>query len=253
MKKENKIEDKIENKIENKAGRAAAQGELLCVRDLHKRYAVENSRTMKREYTEVIQEISLTVRANESVCIMGRSGCGKTTLLKILGGLLAPTAGSVYYKGENLFRYRQKRMEEYRRTQVGFVFQDYKLLDHLTVRDNMILPLMLEHKDVEAAVRKVEEMADRLQIAGRLEYYPGELSGGEKQRAAIGRALMNDPELILADEPTGNLDEASGRIVMELLTGLQKELHKTLILVTHDKEIADHCDRTIMIRDGRIS
>ena len=106
---------------------------------------------------------------------------------------------------------------------------------------------------MEAAVRKVEEMADRLQIAGRLEYYPGELSGGEKQRAAIGRALMNDPELILADEPTGNLDEASGRIVMELLTGLQKEMHKTLILVTHDKEIADYCDRTIMIRDGRIS
>ena len=144
-------------------------------------------------------------------------------------------------------------MEEYRRTQVGFVFQEYKLLDHLTVRDNMILPLMLEHKDVEAAVRKVEEMADRLQIAGRLEYYPEELSGGEKQRAAIGRALMNDPELILADEPTGNLDEASGRIVMELLTGLRKEMHKTLILVTHDKEIADYCDRTIMIRDGRIS
>ena len=123
-----KKEDKIENKIENKAGRAAAQGELLCVRDLHKRYAVENSRTMKREYTEVIQEISLTVRANESVCIMGRSGCGKTTLLKILGGLLAPTAGSVYYKGENLFRYRQKRMEEYRRTQVGFVFQELSLI-----------------------------------------------------------------------------------------------------------------------------
>ena len=189
MKKENKIE----NKIENKAGRAAAQGELLCVHDLHKRYAVENSRTMKREYTEVIQEISLTVRANESVCIMGRSGCGKTTLLKILGGLLAPTAGSVYYKGENLFRYRQKRMEEYRRTQVGFVFQEYKLLDHLTVRDNMILPLMLEHKDVEASVRNVEEMADRLQIAGRLESYPGELSGLEKQRAAFGRALMNVP------------------------------------------------------------
>ena len=243
---------KTEKKTEKKTGRATAPGELLCVRDLYKRYAAENNRTMKREYLEVIREISLTVRENESVCIMGRSGCGKTTLLKILGGLLAPTAGSVYYKGEDLFRSRRKRMEEYRRTQVGFVFQDYKLLEHLTVRDNMILPLMLEHGDVEASVRKVEEMADRLQIAGRLAYYPGELSGGEKQRAAIGRALMNDPELILADEPTGNLDEASGRIVMELLTGLQKELHKTLVLVTHDREIADHCDRTITIRHGRI-
>ncbi len=239
-------------KTENKTGRAAESDELLCVRDLCKRYAVENNRTMKREYSEVIREVSLTVRKNESVCIMGRSGCGKTTLLKILGGLLAPTAGSVYYKGEDLFRCRWKRMEEYRRTQVGFVFQDYKLLDHLTIRENMILPLMLEHEDVETSVRKVGEMADRLQIAGRLDYYPGELAGGEKQRAAIGRALMNDPELILADEPTGNLDEACGRIVMELLTGLQKKLHKTLVLVTHDREIADHCDRTITIRHGRI-
>lgn len=226
--------------------------ELLNVCDLEKSYYTENSRTMKREKTEVLKNISLRITENESVCIMGRSGCGKTTLLRILGGLLAPTAGTVYYRGEKISDYRRVRMEEYRRTQVGFVFQDYKLLDHLTIMDNMLLPLMLDHREVKMSVRKVEEMAEMLQISDRLDYYPHELSGGEKQRAAIGRALMNDPKLILADEPTGNLDEASGQMVMELLIRLQKDLHKTLVLVTHDKEVADFCGRVINIKAGRV-
>lgn len=226
--------------------------ELLNVCDLEKSYYTENSRTMKREKTEVLKNISLRITENESVCIMGRSGCGKTTLLRILGGLLAPTAGTVYYRGEKIADYRRVRMEEYRRTQVGFVFQDYKLLDHLTIMDNMLLPLMLDHREVKMSVRKVEEMAEMLQISDRLDYYPHELSGGEKQRAAIGRALMNDPKLILADEPTGNLDEASGQMVMELLIRLQKDLHKTLVLVTHDKEVADFCGRVINIKAGRV-
>lgn len=226
--------------------------DLLNVCDLEKSYYTENSRTMKREKTEVLKNISLRFTENESVCIMGRSGCGKTTLLRILGGLLAPTAGTVYYRGEKISDYRRVCMEEYRRTQVGFVFQDYKLLDHLTIMDNMLLPLMLDHREVKMAVRKVEEMAEMLQISDRLDYYPHELSGGEKQRAAIGRALMNDPKLILADEPTGNLDEASGQMVMELLIRLQKDLHKTLVLVTHDKEVADFCGRVINIKAGRV-
>ena len=200
----------------------------------------------------MLKNISLRITENESVCIMGRSGCGKTTLLRILGGLLAPTAGTVYYRGEKIADYRRVRMEEYRRTQVGFVFQDYKLLDHLTIMDNMLLPLMLDHREVKMSVRKVEEMAEMLQISDRLDYYPHELSGGEKQRAAIGRALMNDPKLILADEPTGNLDEASGQMVMELLIRLQKDLHKTMVLVTHDKEVADFCGRVINIKAGRV-
>lgn len=149
--------------------------------------------------------------------------------------------------------YGRKRMEAYRRAQVGFVFQDYKLLEHLTIMDNMILPLMLDHREVKESVSKVEGMARMLQIADKLDYYPNELSGGEKQRAAIGRALMNDPPLILADEPTGNLDEASGRMVMELLIRLQKDLHKTLVLVTHDKEIADFCSCMVMMKDGRLA
>lgn len=225
--------------------------ELLRVCDLKKSYAIENSRTMKREKVEVLKEISFEIAEGESLCIMGKSGCGKTTLLKILGGMLAPTDGGVFYKGEGLAAYGQKRMEAYRRTQVGFVFQDYKLLDHLTVFDNMILPLMLDHREVKESVGKVEAMAGMLQIEKKLDYYPNELSGGEKQRAAIGRALMNDPPLILADEPTGNLDEISGRMVMELLIKLQKNLQKTLVLVTHDREVADFCGRLITMKDGR--
>ena len=177
--------------------------ELLRVCNLKKSYDIENSRTMKKEKTEVLKEISLSIAEEEALCIMGRSGCGKTTLLKILGGLLVPTAGSVFYKGERMSGYGRKRMEAYRRAQVGFVFQDYKLLEHLTIMDNMILPLMLDHREVKESVSKVEGMARMLQIADKLDYYPNELSGGEKQRAAIGRALMNDPPLILADEPTG--------------------------------------------------
>lgn len=227
--------------------------EILSICNLKKSYDIENSRTMKKEKVEVLKEISFEIAEGESLCIMGKSGCGKTTLLKILGGLLAPTAGSVSYKGESLSEYGQKRMETYRRTQVGFVFQDYKLLDHLTVMDNMILPLMLDHREVKESVSKVEAMAGMLQIEEKLDYYPDELSGGEKQRAAIGRALMNDPSLILADEPTGNLDEAAGRMVMELLISLQKNLHKTLVLVTHDREVADFCNRLITMKDGRIA
>lgn len=227
--------------------------ELVNVRNLEKFYYVENRRTMKREKVSVIKNISMQIAESEAVCIMGRSGSGKTTLLKMLGTLLTPSGGSVYYEGKNLSELTCSGLEKYRRTQVGFIFQDYKLLKHMTIRDNMMLPLMLEHRNVKESVCKVEEMADSLQIYERLDYYPDELSGGEKQRAAIGRALMNEPKLILADEPTGNLDSVSGKCVMELLMKLQREWNKTLILVTHDKKIAEYCNRIVRIVDGEIA
>lgn len=135
---------------------------------------------------------------------------------------------------------------------MGFVFQDYRLLECMTIKENMILPCMLDHQNVNKAIRKVEIMAEMLKIGDRLDYYPSELSGGEKQRAAIGRALINMPSLILADEPTGNLDSVSSKNVMEILVKLQRELNVTMILVTHDKEIANYCNRTIKIEDGKI-
>ena len=224
---------------------------LLDVYELGKYYYVENNRTMKLKKVEVIRDISLQIVENESVAIMGKSGCGKTTLLKMLGGLLAPSTGSIYYKGKNLLNLKKESLEKYRRTQVGFIFQDYRLLESMTIKENMILPCVLDHQEVEASVCKVERMAKILKIDDRLDHYPSELSGGEKQRAAIGRALINSPSL-LADEPTGNLDSVSSKIVMELLVNLQRELNTTMILVTHDREIADYCNRMIKIEDGQI-
>lgn len=226
--------------------------ELLNICGLKKSYFIENSRTMKKEKVEVIKNISLQIKENESVSIMGKSGCGKTTLLKMLGGLLMPSGGDIFYKGESMTHFKNRRMEEYRRRQVGFVFQDYRLLENMTIKENMILPLMLDHRDVKESVHRVDEMAERLQISHRMDYYPNELSGGEKQRAAIGRALIHRPSLILADEPTGNLDSVSSEMVMELLARLQRELNVTMILVTHDREIADYCNRVIKIADGKI-
>lgn len=226
--------------------------ELLNICGLKKSYFIENSRTMKKEKVEVIKNISLQIKENESVSIMGKSGCGKTTLLKMLGGLLMPSGGDIFYKGESMTHFKNRRMEEYRRRQVGFVFQDYRLLENMTIKENMILPLMLDHRDVKESVHRVDEMAERLQISHRMDYYPNELSGGEKQRAAIGRALIHRPSLILADEPTGNLDSVSSEMVMELLVRLQRELNVTMILVTHDREIADYCNRVIKIADGKI-
>ena len=163
-----------------------------------------------------------------------------------------PSGGDIFYKGESMPHFKNRRMEEYRRRQVGFVFQDYRLLENMTIKENMILPLMLDHRDVKESVHRVDEMAERLQISHRMDYYPNELSGGEKQRAAIGRALIHRPSLILADEPTGNLDSVSSEMVMELLARLQRELNVTMILVTHDREIADYCNRVIKIADGKI-
>ena len=207
---------------------------------------------MKRREFCALSDIELTVRTQECICIMGESGSGKTTLLNILGGIVPPSTGRVYYKGDNLYQYANRKLEEYRRTQVGFIFQDYKLLDNLSIEDNIILPLMLDHQNVDMALKKVNKMAEILNIKDKLSCYPYELSGGQQQRAAICRALMNDPEVILADEPTGNLDDSSARIVMELLMNIKNQFKKTLIIVTHDHTIASWCDRMIQIELGRI-
>ncbi len=224
---------------------------LIQVDDLEKHYYIENPRTLERKQIDVLKDVSFQINKNESVAIMGKSGCGKTTLLKMLGGILFPTNGEIIYEGERLSGYNNEQLEIYRRTQVGFVFQDYKLLENMTIKENMILPCILDHQDIAKAMERVEDMAEMLQICNRLDHYPSELSGGEKQRAAIGRALINSPSLLLADEPTGNLDIQTSKVVMDLLINIQKELKISMVLVTHDKKIADCCDRIINIADGK--
>ncbi len=226
--------------------------DIYKVHGLSKIYFTEDRNALKRREFCALSDIELTVRTQECICIMGESGSGKTTLLNILGGIVPPSIGCVYYKGDNLYQYANRKLEEYRRTQVGFIFQDYKLLGNLSIEDNIILPLMLDHQNVDMALQKVNKMAEILNIKDKLSCYPYELSGGQQQRAAICRALMNDPEVILADEPTGNLDDSSARIVMELLMNIKDQFKKTLIIVTHDHTIASWCDRMIQIELGRI-
>lgn len=226
--------------------------DIYKVHGLSKIYFTEDRNALKRREFCALSDIELTVRTQECICIMGESGSGKTTLLNILGGIVPPSTGCVYYKGDNLYQYANRKLEEYRRTQVGFIFQDYKLLGNLSIEDNIILPLMLDHQNVDMALKKVNKMAEILNIKDKLSCYPYELSGGQQQRAAICRALMNDPEVILADEPTGNLDDSSARLVMELLMNIKDQFKKTLIIVTHDHTIASWCDRMIQIELGRI-
>ena len=202
--------------------------------------------------TKALNGVSMNVDKGEFVSIIGASGSGKSTLLHILGGLDNPSSGEVSVRGIRLTDLKEHELVTFRRRNIGFIFQDYKLLGNLSIEDNIILPLMLDHQNVDMALKKVNKMAEILNIKDKLSCYPYELSGGQQQRAVICRALMNDPEVILADEPTGNLDDSSARIVMELLMNIKDQFKKTLIIVTHDHMVASWCDRMIKIELGRI-
>ena len=218
----------------------------------------------------ILRNLDFEVRAGETVSIMGVSGAGKTTLLHILGGLDRPSGGSVCYRGQDLYRMSTGRRTAVRARKIGFVFQAYHLLPELDVLENVMLPSMNGNWDgmsawgerLRAAWRGVvyagaRERAQRLLegvgLAGRAGHLPSELSGGEQQRAALARALMNDPEIVLADEPTGNLDIATGRHVLDRLMALVHENGKTLVMVTHNAGIARLCDRAFDLADGRLS
>ena len=189
---------------------------IFKIVNLVKTYSVKNESSIDSDIT-VIQDVSIEIKKGEMLGIIGKSGCGKTTLLKIMGGMSAPTSGRVFYQDEDIYQYSNEKLEDYRRLSVGTIFQDYKLLDNMSIRENIIVPAILNHEDINHAINKAEKVAATLGIEGMMDRYPYELSGGEKQRAAISRALMNDPNVILADEPTGNLDPKTTMEVLELL------------------------------------
>ena len=192
--------------------------------------------------------VSLTINDGEMVAIIGKSGSGKSTLLNLLGGLDKPTSGQIFYNDKELGSMKDTELSEFRLKNVGFVFQFFDLIPELTAEENVLLPSRLaKNKDAGA-----DELYKALDIGDRVKHYPSELSGGQQQRAAIARALINSPDVILCDEPTGNLDRASGEEVMALLKRLNSEQGKTVIIVTHDAEIAAQCGRVIEISDGRI-
>lgn len=202
--------------------------------------------------TEVraLDDVSFTVPKGQFVAIIGPSGSGKSTLLHILGGVDTPTDGHVYVDGTDITTLDETALAIFRRRQIGLIYQFYNLIPILTVEENMTLPLLLDDKKVDRA--HFDSLVQVLGLQHRLGHLPSELSGGQQQRVSIGRALMNNPAILLADEPTGNLDSKNSKEIVELLRSFNKSLNQTVIIITHDERIALDADRVIAVEDGKI-
>ncbi|MDU7336619.1 MAG: ABC transporter ATP-binding protein [Clostridium sp.] len=202
--------------------------------------------------TNVLKDISVQVMQGEFVSIMGPSGCGKSTLLYILGGLDAPTKGSVHLNGIDISHFTDENMSRFRRQKIGFVFQFYNLIPNLNVEENIMLPLLLDGKKMRDYQNPLRHILEVVGLSDRRTHTPRELSGGQQQRVAIARALITNPEILFADEPTGNLDSKAGAGIMRLLYDINRENGQTIIMVTHSPEAAKSSSRIITVRDGVI-
>ena len=198
-----------------------------------------------------LDKANLTIAPGDFISIIGPSGSGKSTLLHLLSGLDHPTSGSLTYDGQEIYTLSDKELSAFRRRQMGFIFQQFNLLPVLTARENILMPLLLDKKQPDEGY--LDQLAELLGLRDRLDHLPHELSGGQQQRVAIARALIAQPEVIFADEPTGNLDSKSGGEVMELLKGIRERMGKTLVIITHDNRIAAAADRQLTIMDGVLS
>lgn len=197
-----------------------------------------------------VDGVSLQIEQGEFIAIVGKSGSGKSTLLHLLGGLDTPTEGSVFYDDVNLSQLKETPSARFRRVHIGFVFQEYHLIPELTVRENIIYPALLAKKKVDEDY--LGQLISTLELDDRVTHLPSQLSGGQQQRTAVARAFINQPEVVLCDEPTGNLDSHSGKAVMEMIASLRWQFHQTVVVVTHDMEFAQTADRILTIRDGKI-
>jgi putative ABC transport system ATP-binding protein len=198
----------------------------------------------------VLKEVSLDVAAGGFLAVVGPSGCGKTTLLGLLAGLDVPTSGTVVLDGNDLGRLGEDERAQLRAEKVGFVFQSFQLIPTLTAQENVQVPLELGGTGAEEAAARAKDLLARVGLAGREHHYPAQLSGGEQQRVAIARAFANEPKILFADEPTGNLDEKTGAVIVELLMQLNSELGTTLVLVTHDPALAERATTVLHLHDG---
>ena len=218
--------------------------EILKVEHLSKKYGKGDTEV------EALKDVSFTVEKGEFVAIVGPSGSGKSTLLHILGGVDEPTSGHVYVEGSDVFSLNENNLAIFRRRQVGLIYQFYNLIPILNVTENISLPMMLDGKEPDK--NYLMELIKTLGLEKRVNHLPNELSGGQQQRVSIGRALIYHPSLVLADEPTGNLDSKSSHEIMELLEISNKKYGQTIIMITHDENLAMHASRIITIEDGRI-
>jgi putative ABC transport system ATP-binding protein len=208
--------------------------------------------TMGDITNRVLDNVSMSVEEGEFVSIMGPSGSGKSTLLYILGGLDNPTNGEILLKGKDISKFKDKEKSIMRRRDIGFVFQFYNLIPNLNVEENILLPVLLDGKKIGEYKKELDEILEVVGLSDRRKYTPRELSGGQQQRVAIARALINNPDLILADEPIGNLDSKTGIEIMELLKKINIESNKTIIMVTHSKEATEYGNRIVNVKDGSI-
>lgn len=218
--------------------------EILRVENLSKRYGKDST------LVEALKDVSFSVSKGEFVAIVGPSGSGKSTLLHILGGVDKPTSGHVYVEGTDVFSLNENNLAIFRRRQVGLIYQFYNLIPILNVKENISLPVLLDGKEPDQ--KYLQELIETLGLENRVNHLPNELSGGQQQRVSIGRALIYHPSLLLADEPTGNLDSKSSHEIMELLEISNRKYGQTIIMITHDENLAMHANRIITIEDGRI-
>ena len=218
---------------------------LLEVKNIKKVYTTR----FGGNHVQALTDVSFTIEEGEYVAIMGESGSGKTTLLNILAALDKPTSGEVLLKGKNLVSIKDKDISAFRRQNLGFVFQDFNLLDTFTIQDNIFLPLVLSGKNYKEMKERLTPLAEKLRITEILSKYPYEVSGGQKQRAAVARALITNPKLILADEPTGALDSRASDDLLKIFTNINEE-GQTILMVTHSTKAASHANRVLFIKDG---
>lgn len=218
--------------------------EILKVEHLSKIYGTGENKV------HALRDVSFSVQKGEFVAIIGASGSGKSTLLHLIGGVDRPDGGKVYVDGKDVYAQNEEALAIFRRRQVGLIYQFYNLIPVLNVRENMTLPVLMDHREVNE--KRFEELIEMLHLKDRQNHLPNQLSGGQQQRVSIGRALMNAPALVLADEPTGNLDSENSSQIIELLRFSNQKYRQTLIVITHDENIALQADRVIELADGRI-
>lgn len=204
----------------------------------------------KKNQVQALKSIDLELEQGHNYAIIGKSGSGKSTLMNMIGLLDLPTEGKIFFKGSDISHYNAGQQAKYRNMEVGFVYQDFRLIDELTAKENILLPRLIAKKKID--MEYYHSLISMLGLEEREKHLPTELSGGQKQRVAIARALINNPDLILADEPTGNLDSKSGDVVIHTLSHINRELGKTIVMVTHDPKMASYCSRLILLKDGMI-
>jgi lipoprotein-releasing system ATP-binding protein len=217
---------------------------MIAVRALSKSFITDRGKI------EVLKDVDLDIRAGERIAVVGASGAGKTTLMHLLGGLDRPTSGSVHFAEKNIFHYSAQELDAFRNRSIGFVFQFNQLLPEFTALENVMMPALIGRSSAKKAEKKASEILTAVGLEHRLDHKPGQLSGGEQQRVAIARSLVMSPKLLLADEPTGNLDSATSDEILALLDRLHTERDLTIIVVTHSDKVAGHMDRIVRMADG---